>query len=83
VGLPEKGKENLSNYFCFRTLRAGAVSDAQGRVQFDWLPADLDRISFSVHHEDYYASGTGLTIKDGGSRNLDVKLLRLAQIAGN
>ena len=77
-----KGKDDLSNYFCFHTLRAGAVSDAQGRVQFDWLPADLDRISFSVQHEDYYASGTELTIKDGGSRNLDVKLLRLAQIAG-
>ncbi len=77
-----KGKDVLSNYFSFHTLRAGAVSDAQGRVQFDWLPADLDRISFSVQHEDYYASGTGLTIKDGGSRNLDVKLLRLARIAG-
>jgi len=77
-----KGNDDLSNYFCFHTLRVDAVSDAQGRVQFDWLPADLDWIHFSVHHEDYYASGAELTIKDGGSRNLDVKLLRLAQIAG-
>ncbi len=80
--LRRKGTKEVSNYFCFRNLPVGAVSDAQGRVQFDWLPADLDSINFSVYHEDYYARGAELFIKDGVRRNLDVELRRLVQIAG-
>ena len=60
-----------------------AVSDAQGRVQFDFLPADLEKgVGFSIRSGDYYYPGANLPIKDGGSRNLDVELRAPAQISG-
>jgi len=77
-------KKGHSYGFCFRTTPVGAVSDAQGRVQFDWLPADLEKwVAFSVNDGDYnYPVQDQLFIKDGGSRNLDVEILRPAQVAG-
>lgn len=69
---------------CFRNAPVGAISDAQGRVQFDWLPADLEkRVEFAVRSGDYYYPAVPqLSIKDGGSRNLDVELAAPAQIGG-
>ena len=50
----KKKKKGLSDSFCFRTALVEAVSDTQGRVQFDWLPADLEWVSFSVDDGDYH-----------------------------
>ena len=50
----KKKKKGLSDSFCFRMALVEAVSDTQGRVQFDWLPADLEWVSFSVDDGDYH-----------------------------
>lgn len=77
-------KKGHVGVFCFRTASVGVLSDAQGRVQFDWLPADLEKwVQFSVDEGDYsYPVQRQLTITDGGDRTLDIELQRPAQIAG-
>ncbi len=70
--------------FFFRTAPVWAVSDAQGEVQFDWLPADLEkRVSFSIRSGDYYYPvQAGLPMKDAGGGSLEVTLPAPAQIGG-
>lgn len=70
--------------FFFRTAPVWAVSDAQGEVQFDWLPTDLEKwVSFSIKSGDYYYPVQAqLSMKDAGARSLEVTLPAPAQIGG-
>jgi beta-lactamase regulating signal transducer with metallopeptidase domain/protocatechuate 3,4-dioxygenase beta subunit len=61
-------------------------SDAQGRATFAWLPAKLDRISFSVSADDgdyVERESVEFRVTDGGDpRHLTARVVRAATFSG-
>ena len=62
----------------------GLITDAKGRVRFDWLPTDLTAVEFSASDGNYtYNEDIAFRVRDGGSRERVVVALRKpAEISG-